>query len=372
MAAKKKPSKKTAAAAPAVEPAVEAPAADAAETEKPAGKKASAKKATAKKAAAKKPSSRKKKVEAGSRGLEADALLGDAPAEVEALASLVAADGGSVLARYQDPLGGHWQLLASLPIDKLSPSPFQRDLSASHAKKMTGVIDKLDRFLDPVIAVRTESGEYWTPNGLHRLTAMQQLGAKAIVALLVPDFAVVYKILALNTEKAHNLKEKSLEVIRMARSLASLPAASIESQFALEFEEPAFLTIGICYEKKPRFSGGAYNPILRRCEEFAETALAESIATREVRADKVLELDDLVAEAVKALKARGFDSPYLKNFVVSRVNPVKGRGEQAPIDEVLETMLAGVRAFDPSTVSEDEIGSSGGGGYGGLSEGDDD
>jgi ParB family transcriptional regulator, chromosome partitioning protein len=325
-----------------------------------------AKKKTAKQTAKKK-TTRRKKAEAGSRGLEPTELLGEAPAEVEALARLVEDDGGSVLARYRDPLGGHWQLLASLPITKLSPSPFQRDLSATHAKRMTTVIDKLDRFLDPVIAVRTEAGEYWTPNGRHRLTAMQQLGSKAIVALLVPDFAVVYKILALNTEKAHNLKEKSLEVIRMARSLAGLPAPSVETQF----EEPALLTVGICYDKRSRFSGGAYNPILRRCESFADTPLAASLAARELRADRILELDDLVAEAVKALKARGFESPYLKNFVVARINPLRGRGDQQPIDEVLDSMLDKAKAFDPSTINEDEIGS-GGGGYGGSSDSDDD
>src|SRR5690606_7007423 len=256
-----------------------------------AAKKKTSSKKTAKadgdgKKTAKKKTTRRKKVEAGTRGLEPTELLGEAPDEVEALAKLVGKDGGSVLARYRDPLGGHWQLLVSVPIDKLAPSPFQRDLSATHAKRMTDVIDKLDRFLDPVIAVRTETGEYWTPNGLHRLTAMKNLGARSIIALLLPDFAVVYKILALNTEKAHNLKEKSREGSRMARSLAALSATAPETDYALEFEEPALLTVGICYEKRPRFSGGAYNPILRKCEQFASTPLSESLGVREGRADK--------------------------------------------------------------------------------------
>jgi ParB family chromosome partitioning protein len=222
------------------------------------------------------------------------------------------------------------------------------------------VIDKLGRFLDPVIAVRTEEGMYWTPNGRHRLSAMQALGAKTIVALLVPDFAVVYKILALNTEKAHNLKEKSLEVIRMARSLAELAASTPETDYSLEFEEPALLTIGICYEKRPRFSGGAYNPILRRCETFASGALSESISVRETRADKVLALDDLVSEHVKALKARGFDSPYVKAFVVARINPLKGKDAPSEIDVVLDKMLEKGKSFDPGKVREDEITAGGG------------
>jgi ParB family chromosome partitioning protein len=333
-----------------------------------AKKKTSSKKASAPKAdgdekkTAKKKTTRRKKAEAGSRGLEPTELLGDEiPDEVEALAKQVESDGGSVLARYRDPLGGHWQLLASLPIDKLTPSPFQRDLSATHAKRMTEVIDKLDRFLDPVIAVRAENGEYWTPNGLHRLTAMKQLGSRSIVALLVPDFTVVYKILALNTEKAHNLKEKSLEVIRMARSLAKLAAHTPETDYSLEFEEPALLTIGICYEKRPRFSGGAYNPILRKCESFSSEPLSKSITARETRADKLLLLDDRVGEHVKALKARGFDSPYIKTFVVARINPLKGKDAPTDIDAVLDAMLERAEKFDAAKIREDEITAGGGG-----------
>ena len=49
---------------------------------------------------------------------------------------------------------------------------------------------------------------------------MRKLGAKSVIALVVPDAEVAFKILALNTEKAHNLKEKSLETIRMLRALA--------------------------------------------------------------------------------------------------------------------------------------------------------
>jgi ParB family chromosome partitioning protein len=332
-------------------------------TSKKTSKKPAAKKAASdgSKKAAKK-TTRRKKVEAGSRGLSPTELQdGDAPDEVDALAKAVADDGGAVLARYRDPLGGHWQLFASIPIDKVVPSPFQRDLSTAHAKRMVEVIDKLGRFLDPVIVVRTEEGMYWTPNGRHRLAAMQTLGAKAIVALLVPDFAVVYKILALNTEKAHNLKEKSLEVIRMARSLAELAASTPETDYALEFEEPALLTIGICYEKRPRFSGGAYNPILRRCEVFASGGLNESIGVREKRADKVLALDDLVGEHVKALKARGFDSPYLKTFVVARINPLKGKDAPSDIDAVLDKMLDKGKSFDASKIKEDEITAGSGG-----------
>ena len=230
-------------------------------------------KAKAKKTASKKKTTKRrsrKKAEAGSRGL-APAEVGpeEVPAHVEELADKIEADGGRPLARFRDPLGGKWQLLAALPLELVEPTPFQRDLSESHAKRMTQVIGDLDRFLDPILCVRKEDGKYWTPNGLHRFTAMGNLGAKSIVALVVPEFELVYKILALNTERAHNLKEKALEVIRMARALADITPQP-ETDFSLEFEEPSLLTLGICYEQRARFAGSAYGPAFKKAEVFME------------------------------------------------------------------------------------------------------
>lgn len=42
---------------------------------------------------------------------------------------------------------------------------------------------------------------------------------------------------------------------------------TLESEFAFEFEQPAFLTLGSGYEERPRFSGGAYQSILRVKQE---------------------------------------------------------------------------------------------------------
>lgn len=319
-------------------------------------------KKTTKKTAAKKTSRKKAAPELGSRGLLAPAVgEGEPPPEVTALQQAIDADGGRVLATYREPIGGHFTLLAALPIEKVAPTPFQRDLSAMHAKRLTNVIDKLDRFLDPIIAVRGPEGGYWTPNGNHRLNAVRNLGGGAIVALVVPDAEVAYKILALNTEKAHNVKEKALEVIRMARSLAELPAQP-ESAYALEFEDPVLLTLGACYERNARFSGGAYSPVLKRVEGFLELPLLESIPVREARAGALIELDEAVVEAVGALKERGFDSPYLKAFVVARCNPLRfAKGDAPPWDEVVRTMTERALAFDATGVDAGQLAKASGG-----------
>jgi len=303
----------------------------------------------------------KRAAEPASRGLTASQTgSGTAPARISELQRAIESDGGQVLAAYKDPLGGQWQLLAALPIDAVKPTPYQRDLSESHVKSLADRIGRLDRFLDPVIAYRKGAKDYWVPNGHHRTAAMRALGARAITALVMPDSDIAYKILALNTEKAHNVREKSLEVIRMARALAELDPRP-EKEFAIEFEEPTFLTLGLCYEQRGRFSGGTYQPALKRADSFLSRKLPDALAHRAEWAKTLLELDDAVAEAVKVLKERGFDSPYLKAFVVARINPLRfRRGASMPMEELLERMLGAARRFDPAKVKADQIGRAGG------------
>src|SRR5262249_19558111 len=153
-------------------------------------------------------------------------------------------------------------------------------------------------------------------------------------------------ILALNTEKAHNLKDKALEVIRMARAIAADDDRS-EQDVAFELEQPALVTIGVCYEKNPRFSGGAYNSVVTKWESFANDPMSKSLKLREAHADKLLELDQLVAAAVAKLKAAGWTSGYLKPIVVARINPLRfakpGKDEKADFDKTIDKMIDGAK-----------------------------
>ncbi len=295
------------------------------------------------------------------RGLDARRLASaQPPPALEQLAGHVAADGGAVLAAFRDPLGGHWQLLAALPLERVEPTPYQRDLSESHVRRLAGAIDRLGRFLDPVIAVRTGDGRYWTPNGHHRVAALKGLGGKSITVLLVPEQEVARRILLLNTEKAHNLREKALEVIRLADGLAVLDDRP-EREFEAEFEEAALLTLGACYQRNGRFAGGAYHPVLKRVDKFLAARLPKALETRRERAGKMLELNEAVNAAVAALKARGFQSPYLKAFVVARINPIRfQRGAKAEFDDTIDKMLAAAARFDATKVKLDQLAKSGG------------
>jgi len=311
------------------------------------------------KPARKKAAPRRKKRPEGapkSRGVAAAALgTGSAPAAVTRLAEAIEADGGSVLSVYRDPLGGNWQVFAGLPIDLVEPTPYQRDLSDSHVAKLCTAIDKLGRFLDPMIVVRTPEGQYWTPNGNHRLAALRTLGARAAVAIVVPEAEVARRILLLNTEKAHNLRERALEVARLAQGLAELDDRP-EKTFEAEFEEAALVTLGLCYMENGRFAGGAYHPVLRRIDSFLSASLPKALEIRRERAARVLELEEAVAEAVSGLKERGFESPYLRAFVVARINPLRfKRGAKADFDETIEKMTAAARRFDAAKIKADQV-----------------
>lgn len=304
---------------------------------------------------------KKPEIPAASRGLEARRLAATTPpGQVTTAASRIEEDGGTVLATYRDPLGGHWQLLAALPLDRVEPTPYQRDLSPTHVERLAKAIDTLDRFLDPVIAVPAEDGKYWSPNGYHRLGALRALGARSIVAIVVPEVEVAHRILLLNTEKAHNLRERALEVVRLAEALAALDDRP-EKDFAIEFEEAALVTLGMCYQQNGRFAGGAYHPVLKRCDKFLSAKLPKALELRRERANKLLELNAAVDLAVKGLKERGFESPYLKAFVVARVNPLRfQRKPTADFDETIDKMLASARKFDASRVRADQVARSGG------------
>jgi ParB family chromosome partitioning protein len=304
---------------------------------------------------------RRKKASAGSIGLIAAETVRTEGADLDQLAEQVAKDGGAVLARYSEPFGGTPVLLVALPVDRVEPTPYQRDPSEPHVKRLMGVIETIGRFLDPIVAVH-EDGQYLTPNGNHRLQALKKLGARTVIALLVPDATVAFKILALNTEKAHNLREKSLETIRMARALAKKRDDTLESAYAFEFEQPAFLTLGKAYEERPRLSGGAYQSILRRVDTFLDEPMTQAIKERERRGKKIMKLDDAVSEAVEKLKAKGLTSPYLKPFVVSRVNYTRfSKATSFNFDETLDKIIASAAKFNVERVNQEDVAKSGGG-----------
>jgi ParB family chromosome partitioning protein len=276
--------------------------------------------------------------------------------QAQALAAQVETDGGHVLALYQEPIGEHWQIFCLLPRDKVDASPYQRDLSPTHVKRLTEAVKKLDRFVDPILAVSPEPGVYWTPNGNHRRTALQKLKAAYVPAILVPEREVAFQVLPLNTEKAHNLKEKALEVIRMYRALVESEPASTEEAWAFQFESAHFITLGLLYERNRRFAGGAFAPILRRVDTFLKLTLRKGIEEREERATLVREADEALGGAVAKIKKRGINHPYVKNYVLARTTPLtRARKTLPPFEQTFRKLRENIASFDVAKVRYDDI-----------------
>ena len=303
-----------------------------------------------------------KKAAPRTRGVQPeDCRMQELPPAAAELAQRIEREGGVVVGQYYEPLGRNPLLLASLPIDSVEPTPFQRDLSDAHHKKLSGVIDRTGLFLDPLIAITAPQTGFWTPNGRHRLEAMRRLGAKAIIALVVPKREIAWQILALNTEKAHNLRERSLEVIRIYKGLLEEDDARAETDFAFYLEEAALVTLGLCYEMRGNFAGGAYHSILRRLEEFSAQPLRKALAVHEDHAEQLFELDTLITEVVNKLKDRGLTSPYLRTFVVARINPLRWiKDEPPPLAQVLKGMRDKAAKFNVEKISQQDIARTGG------------
>jgi ParB family chromosome partitioning protein len=305
---------------------------------------------------------RPRKAQPKSRGLTPLECRLDPPDGItQELVRKIEGDGGLMLGCYNDPLGKSPVVVAILPIDAIEPTPFQRDLSQMHHRKLADVLNRTGIFLDPVIAVTAPDKGFWTPNGRHRLEAMRRLGARSITALVVPKREIAWQILALNTEKAHNLREKSLEVIRIYRGLLEEDASRAEAGFSFYLEEASLVTLGICYEKNGKFAGGAYNPIVRRLESFSEEPLNKAIRVHEKHAALLMDLDERVTEVVRKLKDKGFVSAYLRTFVVARINPLRWiQTEPPPLEEVLKTMRDRAARFNVDKVKQSDLANLGG------------
>jgi ParB family transcriptional regulator, chromosome partitioning protein len=273
-----------------------------------------------------------------------------------ALAEQVQHDGGRVLAVYQEPVGDHWQVFCLLPREKVEASPYQRDISPTHVKRLAEAVKRLDRFVDPIVAVSPRPGVYWTPNGNHRRTVLDKLKAEMVPAILVAEPEVAFQVLPLNTEKAHNLKEKSLEVIRMYRGALAEQPTSTEEDWQFQFESAHLITLGLLYEQNKRFAGGAFAPILRRVDKFLKLGLRKGLEEREERAGLVRAADETLAAVVAKVKKRGINHPYVKNYLLARTTPLtKARKTLPSFEQTFKKLRDNLEEFDVSKVRYDEI-----------------
>lgn len=96
-------------------------------------------------------------------------------------------------------------------------------------------------------------------------------------------------------------------------------------------------------------------------DSWNKGSFVQAATARERRAELVVKLDDAVNEAVQRLKDRGLTSPYLKNFVVARSNPLRFmKGELPSFDELFSTMTTRVRGLNPEKIRSEDLARTGG------------
>jgi ParB family chromosome partitioning protein len=120
--------------------------------------------------------------------------------------------------------------------------------------------------------------------------------------------------------------------------------------------------LGVVYEQASRFAGGAYSSLLKKVDRFSERTLAASLREREGYASRLLQIDAQAKKIIATLQAKGFKSPYLRNYVVARLNPVRfhkiKKGDTAPpmpIAQALTRMAAAARNFKIESVSNSDL-----------------
>ena len=74
-----------------------------------------------------------------------------------------------------------------------------------------------------------------------------------------------------------------------------------------------------------------------------------------------MDLDEKVAAVVAKLKSKGFVSPYLRSYVVARINPLRWiQGEPPPLEEVLKTMRERAAKFNVDRIKQEDLAGAGG------------
>ena len=280
----------------------------------------------------------------------------DIPQEIKEIANKVEELGGEVLSIYKEPFNNKWQLFVKLPIERVRPAPFQRDISTFHVERLISVIQKTGRFIDPIVLVGPYGEVFWTPNGTHRLEAMKMIGATHITGILIPDETVASYILALNTEKVPDLRDKSLEILRMYREFLKKTPEALEEDYAEYFEFAHYITFGFLYEKYEKFSGTSYETIIKKVDRFLQIPLKDAINERQRRAQRIDELHQKVNEVIMQLRERGVKHPFLRSMIVSQINPIKRkRIVEEDFDEVLDACLENLNNLDLSIFTPERL-----------------
>lgn len=239
------------------------------------------------------------------------------------------------IAEFREPLLGHTLEIEMVPLEELEVIEIQRKPSSYHVKRLVESIRKLG-FLVPVIGVRRD-GRVVIIDGQHRLLAARELGIGELPVILVPE-KLAFDLMELNVEKQMSLREKAYVALNVYRWHLEVDPKRKETDLEVReaIESAHYVTLGLAYEKDPKLFGSAYDSILHRVDRWLDLPLPEAMAAREKRARMVLEVEELVREAVAKLQELGVNHPFLPRAVVSFSSPI---GRKRIIEEGYEEVM---------------------------------
>ncbi len=239
---------------------------------------------------------------------------------------------------FEDPYKSQVINFKMVPIDKLTVVAHQRKPSQYHVKHLIQSIERIG-FIIPVVAVALND-TYMIIDGQHRFLAAKELGIKELPVLIVPN-ELASLMMNFNIEKELNIREKSHVAIAIYRQHLEATPEKLETdpEIVDSIENAYYVTCGIAYEKKEKFSGSTFESLLKKSDFFLDLSLKEAFEEREKRAEKLGMAYDLIREIAQELKERGKWHPYIYQQIMSYANPYKRKRLPVDFNEIFDEVI---------------------------------
>jgi ParB family chromosome partitioning protein len=238
-----------------------------------------------------------------------------------------------------DPLKHQPISIKVVPVRSLSVIGHQRKARPAHLKALAASMQRLG-FVTPLTVVARDGG-YVIIDGQHRFEVGVELGMKEFPVVVVPE-PLARKMMSLNVEQPLNIRERCTIALSIYREvLTESPGRPEDDAEVVDAIESAHLvTLGLAYERSGRLAGSAFEPILKKCDGFLDTALEQAYDTRQGRGGRVLEAAKLVKAVEDALKADGSWHSMARYQIIGFANPTKRARKMADFDTTFTRFLA--------------------------------
>jgi|GEM_PF-171454 ParB family chromosome partitioning protein len=236
----------------------------------------------------------------------------------------------------KEPYKGYDLIVSEIPVENLEVVVYQRKPSKPHVKNLAKSISTIGFVVPLVVAKKPDEDKFIILDGQHRYLACLDLGIKKIPSVIIPwDYATL--MINLNIEKQPNIKEKAYVALRIYNELVDMfqDKPETDDDVLQSVEEIHYVTMGMVYEMDEKFSGSAWDPILKKADWPFDLPLKEAKPKREERAKSLQELHIIVKEIVSKLKEMGIQHPFVYKEVLSHANPIKRKRVIVEFEEVI-------------------------------------